>query len=155
MTKGLERIGKRVQAFSNKVAQCRATKDMDEIEDAYGRFHRAKDRYRYEAYKEPSLDPAELKALQKVFEENEFIEGVGRIRGIAEHVETGEVTLRDTHNRPYTITSESSAEAVFKGRVVNLPDKAGTFHRLDHIEYLTKADWHIKQAFQRAKDGSG
>ena len=103
--------------------------------DIYGRF----------TQDQPWLSP-------KVFEANEFIEGIGRLRGIAEHVETGNVTLRDVHNRPYTITSASSAALVFKAPVVNLTDTTGVVHRLDHIEYLTKADRHIKRAFQRANE---
>jgi hypothetical protein len=125
---------------------------MAEIEDAYGRLNRARDRYKYEAYKEPSLGPAELKALRKVFEEDGFIEGMGKLRGIAEHVETGNVTLRDIHSSPYEITAASSAAVVFKHPQVNVYDTAGVLRRLDHLQYLTEADNRIKRAFKRAKE---
>lgn len=91
MTDGLKRIEKEFGAFRSKVADCRdEASDMGDIRDAYGRFNRMRDRYKHEADKAHSLNPTETKALSKVFKEDVFIDSVGRIRGISEHVETGD-----------------------------------------------------------------
>jgi hypothetical protein len=111
MTDGLERIEKLFQEFRSKVAHCRDKdlSDMADIQDAYSRLNRLRDRYRYEA---STLNPTERAALRRVFEDDEFIEGMGKVRVIGDHVERGGAVLRHTNNSPFTITSESSAAAV-------------------------------------------
>jgi hypothetical protein len=151
MSDGLKRVGKEVKAFSSKVAQCRNedNSDMSDIQDAYSRLIRARDRYLYEA--KHRLAAAEKAALQKVFEDDKFIEGMGKVRGIADHVEIGEVIIRDTNNAPFTITPASSAAAVFADRCVNLTDVEGVTHRWDHLEVLTEADDRVTRALKNAK----
>jgi hypothetical protein len=150
MTDGLERIEKLFEKVRSKVAHCRneATSDMADIQDAYSRLYRLRERYRYEA---PTLDPTERAALRKVFEDDTFIEGMGRVRGIGDHVETGCVVLRHIDNSPFTVTAASSAAAVFADRCVDLPDTDGHRHRVDHLEWLTEAEQRIGRAIEKAK----
>jgi hypothetical protein len=150
MTLSLERIGKLLQEFTDKVSRCRDkdNSNMADIQDAYSRLIRLRERYRYEG---ESLDPAEKAALSKVFEDDTFIEGMGKVRLIADHVETGDAVLRHTDNSPFTITSASSAAAVFANRCVYLSDTDGVPHRWDHLEHLTEAERRITRAFEKAK----
>ncbi len=88
MTDGLKRVGKYVTAFSEKVAQCQnENSTMSDIQDAYSRLHRCRDRYMHEAYIAKSLDRRERTALGKVFENNNFIESMLKnVRQIGDHV---------------------------------------------------------------------
>ena len=73
MTDGFRKIEKRFETFREKVSQCHeANSTMDDIEDAYSRLYRLRNRYEYERNKR-ALDPTELAPLRKVFEENNFI----------------------------------------------------------------------------------
>ena len=59
------------------------------------RVYRLRERYRYEE-KARSLSPTADAALRKVFEDDAFIRAW--VRGISEHVETGDFQLLDTDN---------------------------------------------------------
>jgi hypothetical protein len=86
-----------------------------------------------------------------VFEHHVFIDSMGKIRGIGEHVHMGDaVVLRDINNVPFTVTPASSAELVFSAPVVQLPDIDGESHRLDHVEYLTRAE-HLINRLNKAE----
>ena len=71
MTDRLERIKQVFQDFRDKIAQCR-DKDTTtaDIQDAYSRLHRFRDRYLHEVQ---SPDPTERATVRKVFEGHNFI----------------------------------------------------------------------------------
>lgn len=150
MTDGLERIGIEVRAFSEMVADANST--MSDIRSAYSALNRARDRYLHEAYQARSLDHAERAALSKVFEGDKFIEGMGKMRGISEHVlQKDGATLYHTDNSPFEITSSSSAAVVFDGPCVTLIDANGAAQRWDHLKSLAEAERRITRAFEKAK----
>jgi hypothetical protein len=150
MSEGLKKVGKELQAFSDKVDQCRDqnNSDMADIHDCYSRLYRAQERYRYEA---PTLERAERAPLRKVFEDDKFIQGMFYVRLIGDHVEKGNAVLRHTDNSPFTITSASSAAAVFSARCVRLLDVHGFAHSWDHVKNLTEAESRITRAFEKIK----
>jgi hypothetical protein len=152
MTGRLERIEKAFEEFRSKIADCRheATSDMADIRDAYERFYRLRERYEHEA-NERSLSPTEHAALRKVFEGDKFIESVGKVRGISEHVETGDVELFDTDYVSATITAKSSAAVVFAARTALLIDNSGQIYRLNHLKWLTEAENRIARAIAMTK----
>ena len=152
MTEGLKRVEQEAQEFRDKVEQCRdkANSSMADIKDAYSRLHRLRDRYQYEAHKVLSLEPGEKEALRKVFEDDTFIKGMGKVRGISEHVEMGEVVLRQTDGSALK-SQLPSAAAVFADRCVHLFDTAGDRHRVDHLERLTEAERRISRAMAKAR----
>ena len=90
--------------------------DMADIQDAYSRLYRLRERYRHEA---ASLDPNERAALRKVFENDRFIEGMGKVRAISDHVEKGLTVLRHTDNSPFSVRRRC-----FCGSL-RLPDRHG------------------------------
>ena len=150
MSEGLGTIERLFQEFRSKVVHCRnkANSDMADIQDAYSRHYRLRERYRYEA---PTLNSTEKAALRKVFEDDKFIAGIGKVRGIGDHVETGCVVLRHIDNSPFTVTAASSAAAVFADRCVHLYDTDGRQHRIDHLEWLTEAEQRIGRAIENAR----
>ena len=85
------------------------------------------------------LSPAENAALSRVFYDDAFIEGMGRVRGIADHVETGETVLRHTDGSAFTITAATSSAVLFASRLVYLTDKEGVRQPWDHLKQLTEA----------------
>jgi len=97
------------------------------------------------------LSPAENAALSRVFYDDAFIEGMGRVRGIADHVETGETVLRHTDGSAFTITAATSSAVLFASRLVYLTDKEGVRQPWDHLKQLTEAERRIRKAFARAK----
>jgi hypothetical protein len=121
---------------------------MADIRDAYDRPYRLRERYKREA---PTLSPTQKSALQKVFEEDVFIEGMCKMRGIGAHVETGLTVLRQTDNSPFEVNAASSAAAVFADRCVYLTDTDGECQRIDHLERLTVAEERIARAIAKAK----
>lgn len=159
MTGRLERIEKAFEEFRSKVADCRneATSDMADIRHAYERFSRLRERrerYEHEA-NERTLSPTEHAALRKVFEDDKFIESVGKVRGISEHVETGDVELLDTDNVRVTITAKSSAAVVFAARTALLIDNQGQIFRLNHLKWLEEAERRIGRAIAKARGPGG
>jgi hypothetical protein len=86
-----------------------------------------------------------------VFEDDTFIQGMINVRLIADHVVKGDAVLRDVNNSPFTITSASSAAAVFADRCVYLPDTGGITHRWDHPKNLAEAECRITRAFEKTK----
>ena len=76
MTTGFKKIEKQYEAFREKVSQSHEPNaTMHDIEDAYSRLYRLRNRYMHEVHVTKALDPTELAPLRNVFEENNFIEG--------------------------------------------------------------------------------
>jgi hypothetical protein len=150
MTDGFKRIENDVQAFCEKVAQCgdKDNSNMQDFRDAFGRMGRTRDRFLYER---ETLEPSERAAFEKVFENDKFMEGMGEVRNISEHVEKGDVTLSRLDNSTFTITAKSSAAAMFADRVVYLTDTDGFQQRWDHNEQLNEAARRINSALGKAK----
>jgi len=151
MADGFERIEKAFEQFRSLVEHCRneATSDMADIQDAYNRLNRLRGRYDAEKKK---LDSAERDALQKVFEEDNFIANMLIVRVIGEHVLRSEgAILSYPDNSTFSITSASSAAAVFKDRCVNLTDTNGVKRPWDHLRQLTAAIDRIARAMAKAK----
>ena len=94
-----ERIEKAFEEFRSKVEQCRdATKsDMADIQDAYSRLVRLRERYKHEAL---GLSAAAKQALSKVFDHNAFIESMGNVRVIGDHVTSRDPLLRHIGGQP-------------------------------------------------------
>jgi hypothetical protein len=155
MTNGFKRVEKECQEFCDKVERCRAEdRDMADIKDTYSRLLRAHDRYEYEAQAR-SLDPSEYSAFRKVFEQDELIESVLKVRLIADHVEKGGAELLSKEGDRFKITAESSAAAVFGAPVVYLDDVDGVPHCWDHLKELGEAERRISRAIAKAKDSGG
>jgi hypothetical protein len=153
MTDGFKRIEQEILAFSDKVAQCQ-DKDAStaDFRDAYSRLNIAYNRYGHE---KATLDATEQAALRKVFEDDRFMEGMGRVRVISEHVlQRGCAVLSYPDNSTFTITSASSAAAVFADRCVTLIDADGNPHRWDHPEQLGEVDRRLCSAMEKAKGPS-
>jgi hypothetical protein len=149
MTDGLKRIEKEILAFSDEVAQCQDTDDMAVIQDAYHRLNVAWSRYGVE--KETLRRPAR-NAFGKVFERDKFMEGMGEVRGISEHIlpKDGTVlTYPDGSN--FRITSASSAAAMFANPRPVLIDADGKERRWDHPRHLAEAERRMTRALGRAK----
>jgi hypothetical protein len=150
MTDGLKRIEKEFEAFRSEVAECRDDAwDMADIREAYDRFSRLRNRYDHEMRTAHSLSPTEAKALSKVFDKDVFIESVGRIRGISEHVETGEVVLHHINGSPFRVRAESSAAAVFASDSIDLIDTNGTSQHIGHPQWLNEMERLISHAFAK------
>ena len=150
MTDSLKRIEKAFEQFRSLVEHCRneATSDMADIQDAYNRLNRLRDRY----LKQKGLDPAERDALRKVFEEDNFIANMLSVRVISEHVlRTEGATLSYPDNSTFSITSASSAARVFEDRCVYLLDTKGGERRWDHLQQLTEAVDRVGRAMAKAK----
>jgi hypothetical protein len=152
MSDGLKRIEEALREFSEQVSECRdnAKSTMADIRDAYARFNRLRERWEHE-FKARSLDPTERAALYNVFEDDVFIRGMGKVRGISEHVVMDDAVLYHTDNSPFTITAASSAALVFSRRCVTLIDTKGNPHPWNHIKNLTEAERRITSAFEKAK----
>jgi hypothetical protein len=83
MTDRLERIKQVFQDFRDKVAQCRHNDTTTaDIQDAYSRLHRFRDRYLHEVQ---SPDPTDRATVRKVFEGHNFINcgSPARFRSVA------------------------------------------------------------------------
>jgi hypothetical protein len=153
MTTGLEKITQLYHEFSAKIVYCRnePAADMADIQDAYSRLHRLRDRYLHEAYDASSLDPSELSALRKVFENDSFIKGMCKARGIGDHVKINFPILRTTDNAPIEITATTSAASLFARPSVYIKDIHGTEFEYNHLRQLLEAEQRIARAIERAK----
>lgn len=154
MSEALNRILPYALAFSEGVDRCRtatAFKAAD-WQDAYNRLSRMRDRYIHER---SNLDPSELQALIKVFEEDTFIQGLLNIRQIGEHVQMRkEPVIRLMTNAPFPLVAETSAGSVFAGPVVTLQGPKGQVNPTDHLQNLTEAESRIQRAFTRATNAT-
>ena len=147
MSRDFEKIVGDYEAFRSGVARCHETKDVNDIRDAYGRFYRVRDRYNST---KANLDAWERDFLRKVLEEDEFIEGMGRLRGISEHVETGNTELRHPHGEPFELTPASSAAILFESHRVYVTDVDGKPQLIDHLDRLAKAQERLAKAISKA-----
>jgi hypothetical protein len=123
---------------------------MADIQDAYDRLDRLRNRYKYEADKARSLDSAEREALEKVFEKNSFIEGMCKSRVIGHHV-TGDLLLYDINHSPFELAASTSGASLYANRRVSVSDKKGERHDIDHLKSLTQAVDYIAKAIAKAK----
>jgi hypothetical protein len=139
MTDRFDRIEKAFEDFRSKVEQCRdeANSNMADIQDAYNRLDILRNRYEYEAYKARSLNSAEREALQKVFDQYRFMEGMGKIRVIGHHV-IGDLHLYDINNSPFDLAASTSGATIYANRRVSVTDTKGEIHVIDHLQSLTK-----------------
>jgi hypothetical protein len=153
MTDRFERIEKAFEDFRSKVEHCRdpAKSDMADIQDAYDRLNRLRNRFKYEAHIAHSLDSAEMDALQKVFEKNAFIEGMCKNSVIGRHV-MGDPLLYDINYVPFELAVGVSGATVFVKRRVSVPDTKGESHDIDHLKSLSQAVECIGRAIAKAKD---
>ena len=122
MTDGLKRIENEFSDFNEKVEQCRDadSSTIADIRDAYSRLNRLRNRYEKE---KKTLAATEQAALKNVFEDDKFMEGMGKVRVISEHVlERHGAVLSFPDNSTFSITSESSAAAIFVSRHPTLID---------------------------------
>jgi hypothetical protein len=151
MPEALNRILDYARKFSDKIEVCRhyPTFNAADWEDAYNRLSRLRDRYLHE---KPNLDPAEAQALRKVFEEDDFIEDMLKVRQIGEHVHQGNdpSTVRLMTNATIPICVETSALGFFGAAVVRLPDIRGQLHSINHLQNLKEAEKRIQRALDRA-----
>ena len=151
MTEGFKRVEQECREFCDLVAYCRGeASGMAHIKDAYSRLNRAHDRYEYEA-QQRSLDPSEHSALSKVFGKDEFIKTMLTVRIIGDHVlKRGGADLLNQDNERFTVTSASSAAAVFSHPRVYLEAADGP-HLWDHLKELGEAARRISTAITNAK----
>jgi hypothetical protein len=98
------------------------------------------------------LSPAENAALSRVFYDDAFIEGMGRVRGIADHVETGETVLRHTDGSAFTITAATSSAVLFASRLVYLTDKEGVPNRRITLNSSPKQNVALEKRSRGLKD---
>ena len=148
----LERIETYFREFCEGVENCLKAEffDRGDLLDAYSRLARLRDRFSAEAEK-GNLDPAALRALAKVFENDVFIRGMMNLRQVAEHVtKKGSVLeIWTTSNAPVSLDSQSSAASVFSSLGVTLTDVTGSPFRLEHPKMLREAEKRITNAMGR------
>ena len=150
MSEALERIAKDFEDFCQSVEACRSAEAFRPVDwkSAYGALGRLRDRYSHE---KDNLAAEELSALQKVFDNDTFMEGMMHFRQVSEHViKRGGAQITTTKNVPIQLTVESSAMAVFAGPVVVLPDIKRERHTIDHLKMLEEAQRRISAALARA-----
>jgi hypothetical protein len=155
MTEALERIAAYFEEFREAVNDCRTAASFRAADwkEAYGALGRLRDRYVHE--RETSTSEERL-ALEKVFENDTFIEGMMEVRQVSEHVvrRSPGPLIRTTGNVPIQLTVESSAMAIFSAPIVILRDITNVPHRVDHLKMLEEAEQRIGAALERAR-GSG
>lgn len=150
MSEALDRILPYAHAFSEGIDRCRSATIFKaaDWQDAYNRLSRMRDRYIHE---KSNLDPSERQALTKVFEEDNFIEGLLNIRQIGEHVQMRrEPVIRLMTNAPFPLVAKTSAGSVFDGPIVTLHGPKGQRQPTDHLQNLTEAENRIQCALSRA-----
>jgi hypothetical protein len=108
---------------------------------------RLRDRYEHE---KANLTIDERRALEKVFDNDTFIEGMMQFRQVSEHViRRGGARITTTRNVPIQLTVESSAMAVFAAPVVVLPDNMRKPHTIDHLKMLEEGERRIHAALDK------
>lgn len=146
MTEALERVVAYFEEFRGSVNDCRQAGSFrpSDWKEAYGALGRLRDRYKHE---KGGLTADQRAALEKVFENDPFIEGMMEFRQVGEHViRRGGPLIRTTGNAPIQLTVESSAMAVFSAPVVVLRDIASALHTIDHLKMLEEAERRIGAA---------
>lgn len=149
MTEALVRIVSYFEEFRESVKDCRVAESFRPADwkEAYAALGRLRERYKHE---KAGLTADQQEALEKVFENDTFIEGLMEFRQVGEHVvRRGGPVIRTIGNAPIQLTVESSAMAVFAGPVVVLRDVASVPHRIDHLKMLEEAERRIGAALER------
>jgi hypothetical protein len=150
MTDELTKLEKDLTEFSHKVDQCQESLDMTDIKDAYAGMHRTRDRFERRAR---YLSPSQTKALAKHLRYDVFIESMGKVRSIGEHVDLkDDVELHHSDGSAFTMTPASSSAVIFATPRVMLTDKTGKLQTWDHPKNLAEARDRITRAFKKAKD---
>jgi hypothetical protein len=122
------------------------------LSEAYGALNRARDRFLHEV-KAKSLTHAGRNALSAVFERDNFIEGMGTMRGISEHVvPKNGARLYRPDGSSFEITSSSSAALAFSAPRVTLIDVSGNPQPWDHPRNLAEAERRVTAKFKKAED---
>jgi hypothetical protein len=151
MSEAFEKIERSMDAFGKSVEHFAETLEPHAMKNAYDSFYRVRDRYTWHAKSENRhLDAGEFEALRNVFEDD-FIKGMGRLRNILTHVETGDVELYYPHGPKFTLTAASSAEVVGASTNVTVSDKAGNGQRIEHLKWLEEAIRRIDKAISKAR----
>lgn len=151
MTEALARIEQDFEAFRDAVVRCRSAVVFRraDLQDAYGRLARVRDRYLKE---KDALDPSERPALEKAMESDTFFRGMMDFRQVGEHVtKRRELTIRTVDNVPIHLDFDTSAMAAFAAPIVTLPDTQGVQHRIDHLKLLNEAEKRIGAALGRVR----
>jgi hypothetical protein len=157
MSEALDRILVYVSAFSEGIARCRpATFNAADVQDAYNRLSRLRERYLHEK-RNRNFDAIEEQALRKVFEEDRFIKGMLDGRQIGEHVQktSGDhPVILLTKNSPITLCVETSAGSFFGGPIVTVRDTQEMVYSINHLEQLAEAENRIQRALEHAQKSS-
>jgi hypothetical protein len=149
MSDALERIAQYFDEFRESVNRCRSADTFRPADwkSAYGALGRLRDRYEHE---KANLTIDERRALEKVFDNDTFIEGMMQFRQVSEHViRRGGARITTTRNVPIQLTVESSAMAVFAAPVVVLPDNMRKPHTIDHLKMLEEGERRIHAALDK------
>jgi hypothetical protein len=152
MSESFSWIEKYFVDFSEGVERCRTATAFNaaDWQDTYNRLNRLRERYKKER---ANLSPSEQTALAKVFEQDNFIEGLLNIRQIGEHVQKRTPPIIPVYTKtPITLHAETSAGAVFGAPIVRLTDTKGELHQTDHLHNLEEAENRIRRALARAKN---
>jgi hypothetical protein len=154
MSEALERILGYASAFSEWIARCRtATFNAPDVQDAYNRLSRLRDRYLHEK-RNRTLDTVEEQALRKVFEADRFIEGMLDGRQISEHVQktSGDdtVILLTTSSR-IPLCVKTSTGSFFAVSTATVRDTTGMVYSVNHLAQLSEAEKRIQRALERAQ----
>lgn len=121
-------------------------------QDAYARAARLRERYKEEKNNEQLL-PGELKALSKVFDNDNFTEGMMNIRHVGEHVtKRSDFRITTTRNESITLPAVTSAMAMFSNYTVTLNDTAGESHTIDHLKHLEAFQQRCAAAIKNAEN---
>jgi len=160
-TDALLQIEEYFLAFQQKVFACRdsASHCPHELMDAYSRLARLRERYLRE---EDNITPSEKCALERVFVEDTFTEGMMHMRNIADHVVSrsqDRANIRTPNREPITLDVETSAGQLFSSHTVCLPimqniNNGPTEIEINHIDWLTNLAGNIQRAIGRAKSAS-
>ena len=157
MSEALDKIIESMRAFSDGIARCRTTTfAAADMQDAYNRLNRLRDRYLHEK-RNRTLDAIEEQALRKVFEEDRFIQGMLDGRQIGEHVQKSSgqhPVILLTKNSPIALCVETSAGSFFAGLITTARDTQGMVYSINHLEQLGEAENRIQRSLERAQKSS-
>jgi hypothetical protein len=147
MIDALEHIEQDFEEYRRSVADCQAADPFraELFRSAYAALSRLRERYRHERKR---LAPMQMRALEKVFENDRFIRGMLHLRQVSEHV-MRQVELMTTENMPLIV--ETSAHAMFAAPSVPLTDaQSGQPYLFHHLNYLLEAERRVKRALDKA-----
>lgn len=152
-SEGFRQIEAYYEAFCKGIERCRnaTTFDPADLQDAYNRLNRLLGRYEQEKH---YIAESQRNHLRKVFEDDAYIEGLGKIRTISEHVtrrSRDTLMIAATDRNLIEVDPEVSAMAIFTGPVASVPDIHGTQWSLDHLSILEEAERRIGAAISKAR----